>query len=140
MREIKFRGKSTETKLHTARWRFGDLRTPSNEACKPLIFVHFPKPMHDGNGYWYEVEAETVGQFTGAKDINGKELYEGDIVKFCDDRAHELVGVIKWCALARRWGVDISASVRDCVYHPFDARYAFEIIGNVHDNPELIKK
>lgn len=137
MREIKFRGKSTETKLHTKQWRFGSLLTSIHEDGIYLIFEPFPMPTREGKGYWYEVVAETVGQYTGAKDINGKESYEGDIIKFYDVRAHELVGVIKWNTLACRWYVD--CSVRDCPYHVFDARYAFEIIGNVYDNPELLE-
>ena len=86
------------------------------------------------------VDPDTVGQYTEAKDINGKESYEGDIIKFYDVRDHELVGVIKWNALACRWYVDCSVSGSDCVYHVFDARYAFEIIGNVYDNPELLER
>ena len=124
MREIKFRGRNGE------KWLFGNL---------DIDYKTKQAAISDDRWWRHPVRFETVGQYTGAKDINGKEIYEGDIVKFCDDRAHELVGVIKWCALARRWGVDISASVRDCVYHPFDARYAFEIIGNVYDNPELLE-
>lgn len=135
MREIKFRAKSTETKLHTAQWRFGSLLMPSNEACKPAIFQRFPKPMRDGNGYWYEVEADTVGQYTGKKDVNKKEIFEGDVVFFLDDRAHERIGVIKWHEKMYCWIIDCGEAGRDML-----AYYACEIRGNVHDNPELIKK
>ena len=122
MREIKFRGRDGDD------WYYGSLFV--NECGHTAISA--PK------SFWMKpVNADTVGQFTGAKDINGKESYEGDIIKFYDDRAHELVGVIKWNTLACRWYVD--CSVRDCPYHVFDARYAFEIIGNVYDNPELLE-
>ena len=132
MREIKFRGKD-----EWGNWRHGDLMKNSIPTASPVIVENFY--YDDPDDSMFEVNPDTVGQFTGLKDSTGKEIYEGDIVKFCDDRAHELVGVIKWYVLACRWGVDCSISVRDCDNHPFDARYAFKIIGNVHDNPELLK-
>lgn len=122
MREIKFRGYNGE------KWLFGnlDIDYKAKHAC-----------ISDNRFWRHPVRFETVGQFTGAKDINGKKSYEGDIIKFYDDRAHELVGVIKWNTLACRWYVD--CSVKDCPYHVLDARYAFEILGNVYDNPELLE-
>ena len=139
MREIKFRGKCTPEFPHpTVKWVYGSLVSDSKKKEKTaLICVHLPVPTRDGNTFWYEVYADTVGQYTGLKDTNGRESYEGDIIKFYDVRAHELVGVIKWNALACRWYVD--CSVRGCDYHLLDARYAFEIIGNVYDNPELLE-
>ena len=124
MREIKFRGYNGE------KWLFGnlDIDYKAKQAC-----------ISDNRFWRHPVRFETVGQFSGLMDSNGKEIYEGDIVKFCDDRAHELIGVIKWYARACRWGVDCSVSVRGCDHHPFDVRYAFEIIGNVYDNPELLE-
>lgn len=123
MREIKFRGRDVD-----GIWHYGSLiATPPQE----IVLIAENALRDDGLA---EVLASTVGQFTGSKDHKGREIYEGDIVKFCDDRAHELVGVIKWYARACRWGVDCSVSVRGCDYHPFDVRYAFEIIGNIYDN------
>lgn len=134
MREIKFRGKSG------TQWRYGDLY--HNERGEVMIYeTKTSGRTLDGvpfDGWRIVVDSETVGQYTGAKDINRNRAYEGDIIKFYDDRGHELVGVIKWNTLACRWYVD--CSVRDCPYHVFDARYAFEIIGNVHDNPKLLER
>ena len=124
MRGYKFRGRDGDD------WYYGSLFVDSAGQTG----ISAPK------SFWIKpVKPETVGQYTGAKDINGKESYEDDIIKFYDDRAHELIGVIKWNALACRWYVDCSVSVRGCDYHPFDARYAFEIIGNIHDNPEHLE-
>ena len=115
MREIKFRGKDKDTPYGPL-WRYGDLTHNFNAV---LVAGHV-------------VDDETVGQYTGRKDVMRKEAYEGDIIKCYDDRAHELVGVIKWSDKGCCWYMDCTAM--DCGYFPFDIRYAFEIIGNIYDN------
>ena len=64
----------------------------------------------DGQATRYLVDEDTVGQFTGLKDSTGKEIYEGDIVKVVNDGEESFHVLMN----------------SDC-----------EIIGNVHDNPEL---
>jgi len=79
----------------------------------------------DGNPY-----SNILMQFTGLKDKNGKEIYEGDAVKFW---SNELIGFIYWSESTARFEisqghfniVDISKS---------------EIIGNIYENPELLKE
>lgn len=143
MRDIKFRGKSTETKLHTAKWRFGSLLMPSNEACKPVIFQRFPKPTRDGNGYWYEVEAETVGQFTGLKDHKDREIYEDDIVKVIND-GEESFHVVKYMVEEDYPAFDLDPVLNDgeCnslsySLNALDTKII--VIGNIYDNPELLR-
>ena len=143
MREIKFRGKSTETKLHTAKWRFGSLLTPSNEACKSVIFQRFPKPTRDGNGYWYEVETETIGQFTGLKDHKGREIYEGDIVKV-ESYSEESFHVVKYMVEEDYPAFDLAPVLNDgecnsLSYCLNDYDTKITVIGNIHDNPELLR-
>lgn len=83
-------------------------------------------------------------QFTGLKDKEGKEIYEGDIVR-CEDRRHKdyVIGCVKWdqwdydmyCAWGwgcDNFGDDLNSGLNCC---PKEV----EIIGNIFENPELIK-
>lgn len=122
MREIKFRGKALSD---DHKWLYGNLNV--NDDGKTAI-------MRIGD-FWslQRVAPETVGQYTGKKDVNKKEIFEGDVVYFLDDRAHERIGVIKWHEKMYCWIIDCGEAGRDML-----AYYACEIRGNVHDNPELI--
>jgi uncharacterized phage protein (TIGR01671 family) len=70
MREIKFRGK----RLDNGEWIEGDLLRMNGH------WFIFPDPAPGGIDK-YEVDPATVGEFTGLKDKNGKEIYEGDIIE-----------------------------------------------------------
>lgn len=129
MRTIKFRGKS----ILTDEWLYGDLvHSADNKRFGILV--------NDKDSYdECEVAPETVGQFTGLYDCDGKRIYEGDILKWkADNRLY---------AVIFKWGM-FYASVEVCnqgtyggfPLHSLTDDEACEIVGNIYDNPELIKK
>lgn len=130
-RPIKFRGKS----IFDERWLYGDL-VHSSDMMRCAILVN------DKNCYdECEVISSTIGQFTGLYDKNGKEIYEGDIVRQKDD-SHLYVVIIPHMNVYYA-----SIEVRNGeVYggfplHPLVSqdRKSIEIMDNIHDNSELLK-
>lgn len=81
----------------------------------------------------YEVIPETVGQDTGLTDKNGEKIFEWDIVDIL--RANDERGLIEWDTDTGRFIVQADTYCID-----FDNYWStdFEIIGNIHDNPDLI--
>ncbi len=64
-------------------------------------------------------------QFTGLRDKNGQEIYEGDIVAW-----HQFKITVEWNPMEARFGFPTEYSLR---------QHEVEIIGNIHENPELLK-
>lgn len=117
-REIKFRGKS----LNTNRWVYGDLR---QDKIRRKAYVE------------YEVDPETVGQYTGLKDKNGKEIFEGDIIFI---GGGSLKAAVIWFNSAFRFRDELNSKV--IYFEDIDVivrDYGVQVIGNVIDNPELMK-
>lgn len=85
---------------------------------------------------------ETVGQFTGLHDKNGKDIYEGDIVTLGENELrciidyHEFLGMFYL-----KWTDDRPQSINDdkSSIGRMQKRYDIEVIGNIYDNPELLK-
>ena len=129
MRTIKFRGKSIDDK----EWLYGDLVSSADK--KRFAILVNNKESYDE----CEVAPETIGQFSGLYDYNKKEIYEGDILKW----SNGLMYVVKF------WDGMFYASVKECndgIFGGFplhaltkhDDRKC-KIVGNIYDNPELLK-
>lgn len=125
MREIKFRGKC----LDYGEWVYGYLHLPIG-GDNLMIQV--------SNTDSFAVIPDTVGQFTGLHDKNGKEIYEGDIIIEKLRRARKDGERLVICFDDFEWqgknanGTTTSLSLL-VEYH------TIEVIGNIHDNPELLK-
>lgn len=129
MREIKFRGQQKDTKI----WVYGSLIQ-----CAGIWYIYnenesFRMPEDpDFENSFIEIIPETIGQFTGLYDKHGKEIYEGDVVK---DNYGE-IGSVEWDN-EKAWFY-ISTQNGGCFFDQ-DTR-AYEIIGNIHENPELLEQ
>ena len=85
-----------------------------------------------------------IQQYTGLKDKNGKEIYEGDITQFTKigDESVQFVMSVEW-GINSPCGVHPYLSfhfkgVNNFIINPFERRYKIEIIGNIYENPELL--
>ena len=81
--------------------------------------------------FWYKVDPETVGQFTGMTDKKGKKLFEGDIYSMGEKNILYVVVFDKSQFIGKQVG---NRSLAGLEYWKSD----IEIIGNIHDNPELL--
>ena len=128
MREIKFRAK----RLDNGEWVLGDLH----------LYTPYPH-IHFGFGNRAKIDPDTIGQFTGLSDYDRVEIFEGDIVK-CSythpvdigsfdgpkEQEETVIGAVEY-----RNGC-FFIGVYDIGCFDIDE---MEVIGNIHDNPELLK-
>ena len=119
MREIIFRGKRIDNGEWVEGCLFVDDKGEKHEILVGYVNYRIA----------WEVNPETVRQYTGLTDKNGKKIFEGDIVKFGDILFYIIF---------------VGGCFRLCRNHQYSYTLhnlydALEIIGNIHDNPELLK-
>lgn len=143
MREILFRGKPK----NKADYEF--LKKMYKDNCKDgfiygsLVISHgkyyicimalcqINSLVDNGNTTMFEVIPETVGEYTGLKDKNGERIFEGDIVLLKNDEEPYQVAFDECCFQAYSHNV---CYVMDNFYD-----HDIEVIGNIHDNPEMLE-
>ena len=153
MREILFRGK----RIGDGKWEKGSLMYNGSQI---YIAKHTSFTLDELDYVAEEVNPETVGQYTGVKDNKGKMIFEGDIVKVREDYGDELY-CIKWddeqcmfCPLfmeeepfadedegkmIRAYKINILDWTNDMTMFTVDEDTRYKVIGNIYDNPELLR-
>lgn len=125
MREIIFRGKRTDN----GEWIQGFLSKSRNTEEKPSLLKICIDYEEKGVMYSAIVDPETIGQYTGLTDKNGRKIFEGDIIKNNKGDCYEIAYLIKYTRFAPRKPGTVFA-----VFPLEDTT----IIGNIYDNPDLL--
>lgn len=123
-REILFRGKSKST----GEWVFGNL---FDKDTKGRTHIGTTVRM------CFDIDPETVGQFTGMTDKNGTKIFEGDIVRHIDAYCHVVEVVnseVYFDTEMLEFGFRYSNELFHCKFNN-----EFEVIGNIYDNKELLQ-
>lgn len=147
MRDIIYRGKTKD-----GEWEYGGVVIYEKDAfiiTKEDFSWSIMGDRGDYDGCITPVLPETVGQYTGLTDKNGKKIFEGDILKIA--RVSDSIGsyyfpplvypvnvVVRWDMCAWTW--ETLCKDKRYIHFP-DAwcHYECEVIGNIHDNPELLE-
>lgn len=144
MREILFRGK----RLHDNKWIYGNFVSD----CEGNPHIIEPRFFYeDGHHLQYEdntdtpvfIIPETVGQYTGLTDKNGRKIFEGDICRFMrfnDAQVGKIVFNVKTASFVM-WYQSIVGAYGEKATHKMLLSVCddIEVIGNIHDNPELME-
>lgn len=143
MREILFRGK----RLFTGEWVYGSYLPDTDTLDENTAYI-LTYELNDPDYVYEKVDLPTVGQYTGLKDKNGKSFWEGDIFKEDDSgivrSIFRVPGGLAFEDNPVAFGYDHRAPV-----YPYSSiaemqnaswlSQCCEIIGNIHDNADLIK-
>lgn len=131
-REIKFRG----IPINDTNFCYGSLNTEYDNSHSIVFWyskliepdTNYSEPTQD----FEQVKSETVGQYTGLKDKNGVDIYEGDIIKI--DGSEKILSVIFKKGCFYSINNEVGTNYRLGGWE----NGSFEVIGNIHQNPELL--
>lgn len=127
MRKILFRGKN----IYTGEWVYG---MPCATEKSGIYAVQTLK------GGIFDVIPETVGQYIGLSDKNGKQIFEGDVLQYTSQSTGDTS--IEGVAVAEQWNCSCCYGVFGFAIDGGDLRDCnrLEITGNIHDNPKLVEE
>ena len=128
MREIKFRGKRTDNGEWVEGYYYKAKYCRTDDELCDYITVPHPEEYNEPSSH-YIINPETVGQYTGLTDKNGKKIFEGDIVKGTFLGFPISIKDYMFCIC---WQEDVAG---------YRANYFenVEVVGNIHDNPEILE-
>lgn len=141
MREIRFRGK----RIDNGEWVTGAY---IHNSGKPFIISHEVIDWDDeffAPEFWWRVDPSTVGQYTGLKDKNGREIFEGDIVEAKDPYKYNSKEIFYTCEVVFTEGAAFMLKHTYENWGTVGIRYfglrdmELEVIGNIYDTPDLLK-
>lgn len=121
MREIEFRAWNGES------WIYSECISKDNDIWRILN--------HEDDEWWACLEPQ---QYTSLQDEKGKEIYEGDIVKFHYKKNIYKIGPVVWNDLFGSWDIDCTDFVAYKSLGQFKS--VSEVIGNIYENPELLER
>ena len=149
-REILFRGKRTDN----GEWVYGgfhkwETRQPCvlGDELKPdeikymIIVNSFADWNMPRNMQAVEVIPTTIGEYTGLPDKNGRKIFEGDILKFTNSDGEKSLHIVQWSDEYSGWetqAIDMKYVAERMDFWD-DYQECYEVIGNIHDNPELME-
>lgn len=128
MREIKFRGK----RIDNGEFVYGNLIGTDVIVGNLVEF----NDEYFNTEFWYKVDAETIGQFTGLKDRNGKDVYEGDIIRVTS-HGDIYTDIVKWSKAKCSFIFSDESNVEYYCADEYKQENS-EVIGNIYENEELV--
>ena len=135
MRDIKFRGKTGTTE--GKKWVYGYLYKIKSFFSENYQYFVKNEHLQETN-----VDEETIGQYTGLKDKNGTEIYEGDIIFIKGEtKLLDIKGKVEYSNILAQFIITNTGSIVNEAEPLGDYEEEdIEVIGNIYDNPELLEK